>query len=183
MVCCRIKRWRILVKDVFHKSFHLFGIQWVPFVPASRLQFVFKYKRNELIFDSWWLWTLIYGCSQNLPLIWEMIPTSEASKKFSTKVPFRMIIFWFVPEMTNVNLRSDPIHIQTFQISKAVDMRHFCCWHHLGNEKASKPEQTHLVLGDFLKYTKFIWQLFSFCSVITLLWRRILWSWGESEGT
>ena len=39
------------------------------------------------------------------------------------------------------NLRSDPIHIQTFQISKAVDMRHFCCWHHLGNEKASKPEQ------------------------------------------
>ena len=81
------------------------------------------------------------------------------------------------------NLRSDPIHVQTFQIPKAVDMRHFCCWHHLGNEKASKPEQTHLVLGDFLKYTKFIWQLFSFCSAITLLWRRILWSWGESEGT
>ena len=36
-------RWKrrkfmdILVKDVFHKSFHLFRIQWVPFVPTSWL--------------------------------------------------------------------------------------------------------------------------------------------------
>ena len=53
------------------------------------------------------------------------------------------------------NLRSDPIHIQTFQISKAVDMRHFCCWHHLGNEKASEPEQTHKFgFGEFFKVHK-----------------------------
>ena len=36
--------------------------------------------------------------SRHLPLILEITPTSDESKKFSTKVPFRMIILWSVPE-------------------------------------------------------------------------------------
>ena len=49
------------------------------------------------------------------PLILETIPTSDVSKKFSTKVPFRMIIFWFVPEKFSLGARE--IHLK---LSKTI---------------------------------------------------------------
>ena len=61
-----------------------------------------------------------------LPFILEIIPTSEVSKKFSTKVPFRMIIFWLVPKIRDGKVSNFNGH-QTLQSFKVVNMRHFCC--------------------------------------------------------
>ena len=91
---CFIKWW-ILVKNVFHQNFHLFRIQWVPFVPTSRLQFVFKDIRDELIKCA--IWTLLL----KFPLEQTFVNSHCAGKEFrcSTFYFGNNSNFWSIKEV------------------------------------------------------------------------------------